>query len=167
MNQSLRKHLSVIIAVTVLGLISGFLILNAVHGAVGSMDNAMFSFLILFVPCAIMFICSFIIMFTANEIGRQMLIVVVVISIVAGLLSMFVTSAWQSDPEVVAALMANSPEDTVIVPSIRLPITCLRNIAAFFVVPTVGCIIGAWVGSRFHPMKSDGTGTKKKNKKKR
>lgn len=167
MNESLRKHLSVIIGVTVLGLISGTLILNAVRGAVGSMDYSMFSFLIIIVPCAIMLVCSFVIMFTANEIGRQMFIVVVVISIVAGLLSMFVTSSWQSDSEIVATLMANSPEGTVIVPSIRMPITFLRNIAAFFVVPTVGCILGAWAGSRVHPMKSDGTGNKKKSKKKR
>ena len=141
--------------------------MSAVYNSVASMDYGTFSFLILFIPCAIMFSCSFVIMATAREIGRQMFLVMIIICLVTGFASVIVTSNWQTDPAVVDALLANSPEGTTIVPTMKMPITLIRNILSYFVVGTVGCIAGAWVGSRIHPLTSDGTGNKRKRKKRK
>ena len=50
--------------------------------------------------------------------------------------------------------VASSGEGAAIVPSMNNTLVAIRNVAAFVVAPTVGCIAGAWVGSRVHPMKS-------------
>ncbi|MBQ9043162.1 MAG: hypothetical protein IJ111_10175, partial [Eggerthellaceae bacterium] len=148
MDAVVRKHLSVIIAVTLVGIVTAALLLQLVHDSAASMGANQFSMVIFLVPCAIMLVGSFVIAATARQIGRQLYLVVLVICLVTGIVSMVVTSGWLSDPSITALLMANSPEDTVITPILQSPITIFRDIAAYVVIPTVGCIFGAWLGSR-------------------
>ena len=165
MDAVVRNHLPVIVVVTLVGVITGCVALTFVHNSASTMDANLFSGLLFVVPCAIMLVCSFVIAFTAYEIGRQLYIVVLSICLILGVVSMLVGSAWLSDQSIAAQLLANSPADTVITPILKSPMTILRDIAAFVVVPTVGCILGAWAGSRVHPMRADKK-SKKSNKSK-
>ena len=131
------------------------------------MDLDTFSTWLFAIPCVVIFICSTVIVLTAHEIGRQMYIVVVAISMVAGFMSMFLTAFWMQDPQLTSALLANSPSGTEIKPLFDQPMTLLRDIAAFFVLPTIGCILGAWIGSRLHPMTSETPAKNKSKSKKR
>lgn len=170
MDESVKGHLYAIIGITLLGLITGYIILTRVHDAAGSMSLDTFDMLVIVVPCVIILVCSFAIAATAQAIGRSLFIVVIAISMVAGILSMVVTSLWMDDPAIAAQLLANSPEGTTITPLAQQPVTAFRNIAAYFVVPTIGCIFGAWIGSRLHPLQSANpnakTAGKQKSKKK-
>lgn len=148
----LRKQLSVIILVTLVGVVSGYLLLSLVHDSAGTLNVDTFSSLMFFIPCILMFIGSFIVAATATEIGRQLYVASLAICLVTGVVSMFLSSAWMGDPTVASQLLANSPEGTVIVAPLRSAIIIFRDIAAFVVIPTIGNIFGAWIGSRLHPM---------------
>ena len=147
-----RQHLTVIVAVSLLGIAVTVFALMQIRNAAGSMDASTFSLAIFVIPCAAMVICSFIIMLTAASIGRQLFVVVVGICFVAGIVSMVITSGWLSDANIVEQLLANSPADTTITPPIQNIVIVMRDIAGFIVAPTVGSIAGAWLGSRLHPM---------------
>ena len=152
MSDVVRQHLTVIVATCLLGIAVASFILLQVHDAAGSMDVSTFSLAIFIVPCIVMLVCSFIIMVTANAIGRQLFVVVVGICFATGIVCMVVTSGWLSDANVAAQLLANSPEGTTITPPIQNIVVVMRDIAAFIVAPTVGSIAGAWLGSRLHPI---------------
>lgn len=151
-DQVLRKQLSVIILVTVVGIVTGWFILSFVRDNAGTFDAGMFSALMYLIPCALMLIGSFVVAATATEIGRTLYIASLAICVTTGVISMFIVSAWMSDPAVTTLLLANSAEGTTIVPPLKSAMTIFRNVASYIVVPTVGCILGAWVGSRLHPM---------------
>ena len=159
MTEGLKQHLPIIVVVSLVGLGTAAFALHNVLMGVGSMNVDTFNTLIIVIPCAIMLVCSFIIAFTASEIGRQLYLTVVGISVVLGIVSMILTSMWASDPTIATALLANSGEGATLIPATGAPVIVIRDIAAYFVVPTIGCILGAWVGSRVHPMTSS-----KKNK---
>lgn len=114
-----------------------------------------FQMLIFLVPCAVMLAGSFIIAASASVIGRQLYVTVLAICLATGVISMLVTSTWLSNADIVAALLANSDEGAAVTPILQSPLLVLRDIAAYVVIPTVGCIAGAWVGSRLHPMASE------------
>lgn len=151
-NEVVRQHLTVIVAACLLGIAVTSFALLQIHDAAGSMDASTFSLAIFVVPCVVMVVCSFIIMFTANAIGRQLFVVVVGICFVAGIVSMVVTSGWLSNELIVSQLLANSPDGTTVTPPVQSIIVVMRDIAAFIVAPTVGSIAGAWFGSRLHPI---------------
>ena len=165
MTKGFREHLPVIIVVCIIGFLTGAFALSRVHAGVSGMDLNMFNALIFVIPCAIMLVCSFVVAITANSIGRQMYLVMVVVCLATGIASMVVTSFWVQDASFAAVLQANSPEGTNVVPTLQLPIIMLRDIAAYIVIPTVGLIAGAWLGSRIHPVKSEGSKRKNKNRK--
>ena len=148
----LRKQLSVIILVTVVGIATGWFVLSAIRDNAGMFDVNTFSGLMYLVPCFLMFVGSFIVAATATEIGRTLYVASLAICVVTGIISMFIASAWLSDATVASQLLANSEEGTSIVPPLNSAMTIFRDIASYIVVPTVGCIAGAWVGSRLHPM---------------
>ena len=165
MDRVVRQQFPVIVGATVLGVLTGCICMLCIRNAAGSVSASMFSLLALLAPCVIMFVVTFIVTATATEIGQSLHITMVVICLVAGVVATLVASAWMSDADIAAKLLANSPEGTTITPILQSPITLLRNVAAFVVVPTVGCILGAWVGSRLHPMKAEKPkGGKKKSK---
>lgn len=166
MDRVVKKHLPVIIAATLICFFTGASILTFVHGNAASMTANVFALLLFLVPCVLMFVGSAVIAATASEIGRGLYLTVLVVSLVAGLIAMVITSTWLEDPAITAPLLANSPEGTVITPILKSPITMLRDVAAFVVIPTIGCIFGAWLGSRLHPMKGE-PNKKKKGKSKR
>ena len=166
MSDIVKNHLSVIIAATLLGIVAGYFAFKAIYDGIGGMDEVLFSGLVFGVPCAIMFIASFIVAVTAQEIGRPLYIVMLGICLVTGVVSMLVASNWMSDSTIAATLTANSKEGAVIVPILKSPITILRNIAAYVVVPTVGLILGAWVGSRIHPLRGEKPKNNKSKKRK-
>ena len=151
-SDEVRQHLTVIVATCLLGIVAASFILLQIRNAAGSMDVSTFSLAIFIAPCIVMLICSFVIMVTANTIGRQLFIVVVGICFATGIVSMVVTSGWLSDAGIAAQLLANSPEGTTITPPIQNIVVVMRDIAAFVVAPTVGSIAGAWLGSRLHPI---------------
>lgn len=155
MNAAIRKQLPVIIVVVLIGFITGCILMTLVHDSASSMGASQFSTIIFIIPCVIMLAGSFVIAFTADEIGRQLYIVSLALCLVCGAISMFVGSSWLSDPAIAEQLLANSPDGTVITPILNSPITIIRDIAAFVVVPTVGCVLGAWAGSRVHPMRRE------------
>ena len=155
MTESLKRHLPVIVAVCLVGLATGAFALMQVKNAVPSMDVGTFEGLIIIIPCAIMFICSLIIAMTAHTIERSLYVTMLVICLALGVVSMVVTSIWESDAALTAALLANSVEGETITPAVNQPIIVMRNIAAYIVMPTLGCIAGAWLGSRMHPMEAD------------
>ncbi len=164
MNAIVRNHLPVIAVVTVLGFVTGCIFMSLTHDAAANMSASMFSTTIFIIPCIVMLVGSFAIAFTANTIGRQLYVVVLAICLVCGVISMFVGSSWLSDPALSAQLLANSPDGSTVTPILQSPMTILRDVAAFIVVPTVGLIIGAWAGSRVHPMQAE-KDVKKKQKK--
>ena len=156
MDSVVKKHLPFIIGITLLGIVATYFVYSWLHdSAVTTMSASTFSWWLFLVPCGIMLVCSFAIACTAEEIGRSLYVTVLAICLVLGIVTMCVASAWMSDPIIAESLLANSEEGTVIVPILKSPITILRDIAAWVVIPTVGCILGAWVGSRLHPLKGD------------
>ena len=163
MDSVVRKQLPIIVVVTIVGFITAAIFMTIVRDSAGSLGASQFGWLVFIVPCVVMLVGSFIIAFTASEIGRNLYVVVLAICLVGGLISIFVANMWLSDSSITEALLANSDEGTVILPIFNSPIVILRDIAAFVVVPTVGCILGAWVGSKFHPL--EGEKKSKKSKK--
>lgn len=164
MDPVVKKHLPFIIGITLLGIVATYFVFMWLHDSAYTTMNAVsYSWWLFLVPCAVMLVCSFAIACTADEIGRQLYVAVLVICLVLGVISMFVVSAWLSDASITETLLANSPEGTTITPVLKSPMTILRDVAAWIVIPTVGCILGAWVGSRLHPMAGE---KKKKSKKK-
>ena len=163
MDSAVKRQLPVIIVVTLVGVITAVIFMTLVHDSAASLEASQFGWLAFLIPCAIMLIGSFAITFTASEISRQLYVVTLAICLLGGIAAMLVINAWQSDPETTSALLANSAEGATIIPTLKAPITILRDIAAFIVIPTVGCILGAWIGSKFHAL--SGKKSKQKSKK--
>ena len=157
----MNTHMPVVAVVSVIGIVTCAFALSGVLGNVQELDASTFSTLIIVIPCAIMVICSFIIMVTAHEIGRKLFLAVAGVCFAGGVVSMIVTSMWLGDPSVTSALLANSPDGATITVPVNSPIIVMRNIAAYIVCPTVGSIAGAWIGSRLHPVKAaNGSGAR-------
>lgn len=150
MTDELKMHLPTIIAVTFVGIAVTFFALSALHDTVGSIGIGTLETMTFIVPCLVMIVGSFIIMATANAINRQLYVCVVVICLVTGAVATVLTNDWFVGTE--------------LVPPLQNVVALIRNVAAFFVSPTVGCIGGAWVGSRLHPMKATKAPSKKKRK---
>ena len=155
MTESLKRHLPVIIAVTLAGIATCAFIFMQVLNAVPGLDVPTFETLVIVIPCAVMFFCSLIVVMTAHTIERSLYVTMLAICLVLGLVSMVVTSTWESDASLTAALLANSADGETITAAVNQPIIVMRNIAAYIVMPTLGCIAGAWIGSRMHPMEAD------------
>ena len=153
MNEDLKRHLPTIAIVSVIGVLACAFALSQVLASAERMSVDDFSLAVFVVPCIAMVLCSFLIVATSEAIGRQLFLVVVGICLVAGLASLVVTSGWFSEPDVAAKLLANSGEGAAVTPPLDNAITVIRDVAAFVVAPTVGCIAGAWLGSRLHPMR--------------
>ena len=155
MTDSLKRHLPVIVAVTVVGIATcAFALMQVVNAAPG-LAVPTFETLVIVIPCAVMFICSLIVAMTAHTIERALYVTMLVICLVLGVVSMVVTSTWESNATLTAALLANSADGETITAAVNQPIIVMRNIAAYIVMPTLGCIAGAWLGSRMHPMEAD------------
>ena len=165
MSESVKQHLPIIVIVTIIALASGAYTLLRVHDGATSMSLDTYSMYIIVIPCVVILLASFIITVTAQTIGRQLYVVVLLICFTLGIISLVVTSMWMSDPTIASALLANSPDGTVITPITNSPLIVMRNIAAYVVVPTVGCIAGAWIGSRIHPVAREGKGGGKSKQK--
>ena len=155
MTEGFKRHLPVVVVVSLVGIATCVFALMQVANGASGMNVDSFSMYIILVPCIVMVVCSLLITITASEIGRQLYLAVVGVCFVGGIVSMVITSGWFSDPFISAQLLANSPDGTTITPPLQNPLIVLRNIAAYIVAPTVGCIAGAWLGSRLHPVTSD------------
>ncbi|MBO4353293.1 MAG: hypothetical protein J5818_07385 [Eggerthellaceae bacterium] len=155
MSESLKRHIPVIVAVSLVGIATGAFALIQVRNAAASMDTGTFEGLIIVIPCMIMLICSLIVAMTAHAIERNLYVTMLVICLAVGIVSMVLTSIWEADASLTALLLANSAEGETITPAVNQPIIVMRNIAAYIVMPTIGCIAGAWLGSRMHPMEAD------------
>ncbi len=164
MSEYVRKQLPVIAAVFAIGILTSGFALIQLHGAVPGMDVDTFSLLSLVIPCIAAFLCSLAIMLTANEIGKQLFVVVTSACVIAGAASMVVVSFWMSDQSFAAELLRHSAEGAVVVAPANAPLIVIRDIAAFFVCSVVGSVIGAWVGSRLHPVRATDTRSGKKSK---
>lgn len=165
MTESLKEHLPVIAVVCIVGAATAAFALMQVRNGAAGMDVALFEALIIVIPCAAMLVCSAIVAMTAHTIERSLYVTMLAICLAMGLVSMVVTSLWESDPSVTAALLANSAENTTITAAVNQPIIVMRNVAAYIVMPTLGCIAGAWLGSRIHPMQAKASKRSRKAKK--
>lgn len=164
MGSELREHLVVFAIVSVVGVVAGALAFMFIRNSMAQMSYGTYSLLTVVVPCVIMFVCSFVIVATAKRIGAQLYGGVVVVCLLAGLVSVVVSSIWVLDPTVAATLQANSEPGTEIVPAINSMLVVVRNATAFFVVATVGSILGAMIGSRLHAMSAVSSGRPKRKK---
>ena len=152
MNQHIKRHLPVIIAVSAVCAASAAFALSFLHGAASDMSLDAFSLAVFVVPCVAMVVASLVMVMTSSFLSRQLYVIALGICLAAGIVAMVVTSSWFQDPVITAALLANSPDGTQVTVPIQSPLIVMRNIAAYVVAPTVGCIAGAWIGSRLHPM---------------
>lgn len=164
MSPALKGHLPVIILMAVLGIFSSVFFMTLVHDNAGAFNASIFNLLLTAIPCVAMVICSFIVAITAKEIGSRMLWIVTGICVIAGFASMVVVAGWQGDSEIVSAVLANSPSDTTITPITNSPFGIVRNVLLYVVCPMVGCVLGAWIGSRIHPLSVDRNNNPSKKK---
>ena len=164
MSEYVRKQLPVIVAVFAIGIFTAGFALMQLRGSASGVDVDAFSTYSLVIPCVAIAICSLAIMLMANEIGRQLFVIVSSVCVIAGAISMIVVSVWLSDQSFAAQLLEHSAEGAVVVAPINAPLIIVRNIAAYFVCSVVGSIIGAWIGSRLHPVRATDT-NKNKNRK--
>ena len=164
MDIDVRENLPTIVIMTLIGAATCAFALFQVHENAGSMNASTFSTLIFIIPCVFLVLISLATTIVANRIGRQLYLVMLVISLVFGVAVMVITSSWLTDPVITEKLLANSPGETVILPILGSPFTMLRDVAAFVVCPTIGCIAGAWIGSRLHPVEADRRNKGKKRK---
>lgn len=155
MNEDIRENLSTLIIAAVLGIGTCAFALAQICNNASSLDVNTFGILTFVIPFGIMIIVPFAIMLTSLRIGRKLYLVVVGTCFVLGIVVLVITSIWMADPTISAQLLANSPEGTVIVPGVNSPIIVMRDIAASIVCPTIGCIAGAWIGSRLHPVTAE------------
>lgn len=167
MTETVKKHLPIIVVVTLVGIATTYFLLTRVLASASSMDVDSFSTAVFGIPCIVMFICSTIIVLTAPGINRQLYIIVVALCMVFGVIVMVISNFWMLDKSIADVLLANSPDGTTITPVLRDGMQILRDVAAYFVIPTVGSILGAWLGSRIHPMTSESTKNKGKKKSKK
>ena len=151
MTEELKQHLPTIIAVTFVCIAATFFILTSLHGAVDEVGLGVLETMSFLVPSIVMIIGSFVIMATSTAVNRQIYVCIVAICLVAGAVATVLTNDWFVG--------------TDLVPPLNNFVALIRNLAAFFVAPTVGCIAGAWLGSRLHPMKMTKAPNKKKNHK--
>ena len=165
MSDDIRENLPTLVAVTLIGIATCAFALMQVFSNASSFNISTFSLAIFVIPAVIMLIGSFIIVLTSQRIGRKLYVAIVAICLVLGIVVMVATSIWITDPTIVAQLQANSPEGMPVTPPTNSPLIVMRDIAAFVVCPTIGCIAGAWIGSRLHPVTSE-TPSKRKSKKK-
>lgn len=154
MSEYVRKQLPVIAVVFAIGILSSGFALMQLRGSVPGIDVDTFSLLSLVIPCLAIALCSLVIMLMANEIGKQLFVVVTSVCVIAGAISMIVVSIWMSDQAFASQLLAHSSEGAMVIPPVNTPLIIVRDIAAFFVCSVVGCILGAWVGSRLHPVRA-------------
>ena len=152
MNEYMKRHVPIIVVVSIVCAVSAAFVLMYLHGAAADMSLDAFSLAVFVVPCIAMVVASLVIVATSSFISRQLYVVALGICLAAGVVAMVVTSSWFQDPALTAALLANSPDGTEVTIPLRSPLIVLRDIAAYVVAPTVGCIAGAWIGSRLHPM---------------
>lgn len=164
MKEQVRKHLPILIAIFAIGVLTGAFALMQVKNAVPGISVDAFNTIIMIVPCAIALICSFVSMMLASEIGKQLFIVTTMTSLFIGVVILIVTSVWMFDQSFAAQLLENSPEGSIVVPTINAPVMIVRNIAACFVCSVVGCIGGAWLGSRLHPVYASKQGNQNRKK---
>ena len=160
MPEYVRKQLPVIAAVFAIGILTSAFALLQLRGSVPGISVDTFSLFSLIIPCVAALLCSLVIMLMASEIGKQLFVIVTSICVIAGAISMIAVSIWMSDQTFAAQLLAQSAEGAQVVPPINAPLIIVRNIAAFFVCSVVGSIVGAWVGSRLHPVRATGNRTK-------
>ena len=164
MIDDIRENLPSLIAVTAIAVATCAFALMQVHGNAGNLSYEAFSNLIFAIPCVAMVLGPFVVVLVSRQIGRKLYLTLVGICFVLGIATMLVTSSWLSDPDIAAKLLANSAEGTIVLPILNAPIIIMRDIAAFIVCPTVGCIAGAWLGSRLHPVTSANPGRKRRRK---
>ncbi|MBE6472335.1 MAG: hypothetical protein E7Z99_01960 [Coriobacteriaceae bacterium] len=166
MKEDVRDNLTNIVVIWLIALFTCSFGLAWLYNNASTLTVGAFSWGVFLIPCAGMLLAPFAISLLADRIGRQLYVVMVVVSVAFGLVTMVVTSGWLADPGIQALLLANTPGLEEIVPILQSPITMLRDIAAFIVCPTVGCILGAWVGSRLHPVKAQMSSKKQKKRRK-
>lgn len=151
MSPALKAHLPVIAIITVICAFSSAFFMTAVRDNAGSFSAGTFTFLLIAVPCAFMVIGSFIIMLTTKEIGSRMFIIVEAICVVLGFVSMVVASGWEGDTAIVSLIADGSS----IVPVANSPFGIVRNVLLYVCCPMVGSVVGAYLGSRLHPLAVD------------
>lgn len=162
MSEDIRENLPTLIIAFVLGIGTCVFALVQICNNAASLDVNTFGILTFVIPFGIMIIVPFAIVLTSQRIGRKLYLVIVGTCFVLGIVVLVLTSTLMSDPTISTQLLANSPEGTVIVPAVNSPIIVMRDIAASIVCPTVGCIAGAWIGSRLHPVTAEKTSKRKR-----
>ena len=161
MSDDIRENLPTLAAVTLIGIATCAFALFQVFANAASFSLSVFGIVIFVIPSAIMLIGSFVIVLSAQRIGRKLYVTILAICFVLGLAVMVGTSVWMADPSISSQLLANSPEGSTVVVPVNSPLVVMRDIAASIVCPTVGCIAGAWLGSRLHPVTSEKSGSRK------
>lgn len=143
----LRRTLPALVIITIACVILGATLLGFVHDHASDLTVKTYELLLMAIPAALMLVGSFLTMFFA-DINKTVFVTVVFTCIVVGLVGLGITGTWLNDPAFTSALLANSPADAVLSSPISTPFKVFRDFALFAFTPMVGCIAGAWVGSR-------------------
>ena len=164
MSEDIRENLPTLIIAFALGIAACVFAFVQICNNAGSLDVNTFGILTFAIPFGLMIVIPFIIILTSQRIGRKLYLTIVGACFALGIVVLVLTSTLMSDPAISTQLLANSPEGTTIVPAVNSPIIVMRDIAASIVCPTVGCIAGAWIGSRLHPVTAEKTSKKRKRR---
>ena len=161
MSDDIRQNLPTLVVVFGIGLITCAFAISMVLGNASSFNVSAFSLIVFIIPSIVMVLAPFAVTLVSQRVGRKLYVLMLIICLIFGVAMMILASMWLSDPEIAAKLLANSPAGMTIVTPVNSPLIVMRDIAGAVVCPTIGAILGTWLGSRLHPVSST-TGRKRK-----
>lgn len=143
----LKRTLPALVVITIACVVLGAGLLGFLHDHASSLNAKTYELLLMVIPAVLMLLGSFLTMFFAN-INKTVFVTVVFTCVVVGLVGLGISATWLNDPAFTSAILANSPEGSTLSSPISTPFKVFRDFALFAFTPMVGCIAGAWVGSR-------------------
>lgn len=126
------------------------------------MPSSGFTWLTTYVPYVVMIICTVVVLLGSEQSFSSM-IWCIVFSLTLGITCMIVAGTWQQDPQVVAALLINSPEGTEITPVTKDPMHVGIRFFMALLIPVVVASVMTWYEKRKNRVKK--TKSTKKSKK--
>lgn len=112
-----------------------------------AMPSSGFTWLTTYVPYIVMVVCTIVVLL-GSEKSFASLIWCIVFSLALGIACMIVAGTWQQDPQVVAALLINSPEGTEVKPVTSDPMHVGIRFFMALLLPVVTASIMTWNDKR-------------------
>ena len=128
------------------------------------MPSSGFTWLTTYVPYIVMVACSIIVLMGSEQ-SFASLVWCVIFSLALGITCMMVAGTWQQEPEVVAALLINSPEGTVVNPVTKDPMHMGIRFFMALCLPILVASVMTWNEKRKNKQKKTKAKSNKKSKK--